>query len=361
MSIDKKKIVLALPTLHSGGMERVMSELANYFSEFSDTSVHLILFGKKPEVFYQLTENVTVHTANKHSFKIIFIDLITRIIFLRNIVKFIKPNAVLTFGVQWNIFVLLALYKTKIPVFISDRGNPKTVFKFSTEFMKTLLYKNAHGFIAQTEKAAEVVHSRFPKLKLRVIGNPIKIINNNKFEKENLIISLGRLISTKHHDRLIDIFSKLNAPNWKLVIVGGDAIKQENSVYLKNKIQQLNLSEKVELTGTKKNVDDYLIRSKIFAFTSSSEGFPNVVGEALSAGLPVVSYDCMAGPSEMIISGINGFLVDVFDDESFQKYLQLLIDNEKLLNTMSNEAQKSIDKFSIKTIGKKYFDFLTNE
>ncbi len=106
------------------------------------------------------------------------------------------------------------------------------------------------------------------------------------------------------------------------------------------------------------DVDSQYLKSKIFAFTSNSEGFPNVIGEALSAGLPVVSYDCVAGPSEMIVDGENGFLVPVFDDDLFQKRLQQLIDDEELRQKMARKAPESVEKFSIEKIGQQYLDFI---
>ena len=188
---------------------------------------------------------------------------------------------------------------------------------------------------------------------IEVIGNPIRFINYDKKTvlKENIILSIGRLITTKHHDRLIHIYSKLAAPGWKLVIVGGNSLKQNNLENLQQMIIELNLTGKVIITGKQKNVEEYYMKSKIFAFTSSVEGFPNVVGEALSAGMPVVSYDCVAGPSEMVVDGKNGFLVPVFEDEIFQKRLQNLIDNEDLLIRMSEKAKQSVKEFSIESIG----------
>jgi glycosyltransferase involved in cell wall biosynthesis len=180
------------------------------------------------------------------------------------------------------------------------------------------------------------------------------------FQKEEIILSVGRLINTKHHDRLIRIFKNLNAPNWKLVIVGGDIFGGHNFSRLQRLIGELNLTEKVLLVGEKTNVFDYYLTSRIFAFTSSVEGFPNVLGEALSVGLPVVSYDCISGPAELVRQGENGYLVEVFDDDEFINRLQFLIDNPNLLNEISRNAILSIKEFSLERIGEKFLDVLLN-
>ena len=110
-----------------------------------------------------------------------------------------------------------------------------------------------------------------------------------------------------------------------------------------------------------KNVDDYLNRASIFVFPSSSEGFPNVIGEAMAAGLPVVSYDCMAGPSDMVEEGKNGYLVPVFDDEAMKARLVELMCNEPLREKMGNYAQQSIMKFDKDEICQRFYKFITKD
>jgi GalNAc-alpha-(1->4)-GalNAc-alpha-(1->3)-diNAcBac-PP-undecaprenol alpha-1,4-N-acetyl-D-galactosaminyltransferase len=80
----------------------------------------------------------------------------------------------------------------------------------------------------------------------------------------------------------------------------------------------------------------------------------------MSAGLPVVSIDCIAGPSEMITDGSNGFLVPLGDYGMLARRLEQLMDNESLRNDMSAKAKKSIGKFNVGVIGKEYYNLLTN-
>lgn len=356
-----KRIALVLPTLHAGGMERVMSELANYFSDKENLEVYLILFSKSPKLFYKLNEsvNVCLNISKKSFYKPL--QGVQAALFLRTEIQKIQPDVVLSFGTQWNNFVLLSLLNLKIPVFISDRGSPIRKYKWSTEFLKSILYRHAKGFIAQTNKAAEVTSKRFPNLKIVVIGNPILEIKNDFNRMENIILSVGRLIDSKHHDRLIRLFAKLAINDWKLVIVGGNALKQSNAEKLRILIDELNLQDKVVLALEQKNVEEFYKKSKIFAFCSSVEGFPNVIGEAMSAGLPVVAYDCVAGPSDMIEDGKNGYLIPLFDDVTFEEKLRYLIENEEERVRMGAYARESIQKFSVENIGEDYYKFLLNE
>ena len=359
-STANRIICLVIPSLQPGGMERVMSELAKYFCYKTDNQVHLILYGKIPEVFYLVPSQVHLHKPLAlFNSRFRLFSTIGRLYFLRNAVRRIKPESILSFGEYWNSFVLLALLGLSYPIFVSDRCSPiKRFSKFHT-FLRNCLYPRARGIIAQTERTKQIYYSYFKHEKIVVIGNPIAQFKRNQdYNKENYVLTIGRLINSKHHDRLIKIFSQVSAPSWKLIIVGDDAQKQSNMLRLKKLIQSLNMEDRIFLAGSQKEVDIFYFKSKIFAFTSSSEGFPNVIGEAMAAGLPVISYDCITGPSELITDGENGFLVPVYDDVSFRDKLQLLIINEDLRISMSEKAMESVKKFELGIIGQKYLDFI---
>jgi glycosyltransferase involved in cell wall biosynthesis len=193
-----------------------------------------------------------------------------------------------------------------------------------------------------------------------VIGNPIRsIVPQTAIQREKVVLSVGRLIASKHHDELIRLFVRVRRPGWKLIIVGDDAIKQQNKSRLQALIEDLGATDCVELAGKRNDVENFYLRSSIFAFTSSSEGFPNVIGEAQSAGLPVVAFDCIAGPSDMIQDGENGFLVPLFNYELFAERLAALMDNSVLREQLGQAAQQSIRKFSADAIGEKFYTLLT--
>jgi glycosyltransferase involved in cell wall biosynthesis len=354
------KICLVIPSLHAGGMERVMTELANFIAAKDKVQVHLVLYGKNPSTFYTLPLNLQLHKPNytfRESFR--FFSTLRALFFLRYKIKHIKPDSILSFGEYWNSFVLISLLGLKYPIYISDRCKPDKEFSTLHTLLRRWLYPKAAGIIAQTSKAREIYSEKFKLRRIIVIGNPIRKIHSSvNIRRENIILTAGRLIQTKNHDRLIKIFSQLSGSDWKLLIIGGNALKQNNLSLLQKFLEDKGLRDNVILAGELTDVDSQYLKSKIFAFTSNSEGFPNVIGEALSAGLPVVSYDCVAGPSEMIVDGENGFLVPVFDDDLFQKRLQQLIDDEELRQKMARKAPESVEKFSIEKIGQQYLDFI---
>jgi glycosyltransferase involved in cell wall biosynthesis len=357
-----KKICLVIHSLGFGGMERVMAQLAGYFSVEKKAEVHLILIGRRREVRYDLPVSVNVHRPgfefNNDRRRM---GAVRTMLFLRNIIKEIDPDIVLSFGEYWNNLVLLSLRGLKYPVYISDRSQPEKNLGRVQNILRDTLYKKSAGIIAQTHAAKIVCIQKKWNQNVIVTGNPIRRINvGAPDEKENIVLTVGRLIPTKHTDRLIAMFAEVRQPGWKLVIVGGDAKKMNLSKKLSKQIDDLGLADHVILAGQQRDVESYYRKSKIFAFTSSSEGFPNVVGEALSAGLPVISYDCIAGPADMIEDYENGFLIPLFDEDAFKEKLKLLMTDERLRKKFSEKAAVSVGKFDVHKISEKIFRFITD-
>ena len=358
---SKIKLCCVIHSLKIGGAERVMTELVNNFVKRENVEAHLVLYGKEREIFYSVDSKVIIHIPRfKFKDSQRTISTIQTMCWFRKEIKKINPTTILSFGEYWNNLVLLSSIGLSYPIFISDRSKPNKNLGRIHNFLRIHLYKKARGIICQTEQAKIITLERYTYKNVIIIGNPIRDIKEQKkIVKENIIVSIGRLIDTKHFDRLVSVFSKLNVSSWKLLIIGGDSIKQNNLFKLKEYIKYLKLEEKVMLEGYQNNVDEYLLRSKIFAFLSSSEGFPNVIGEAMSAGLPVISYDCIAGPRDMIEDGQNGYLVPMFEDELFGERLKYLIIHEEERERMGCYAKQSIMKYDVNNICEKFYQFIT--
>lgn len=343
-------------------MERVMSELTGYFASIEDLELHLILYGITREIFYPVPEDVIIHTPGfKFNNRWRLFYTLKTLIYLRKTIKDIHPVSILSFGELWNSFVLLALLGLKYKIFISDRCQPNKDFGKFHNYLRIKLYPRATGIIAQTEKAKEIYYKQFRHLNIEVIGNPIRFINPaDNIERENIVLNVGRLIKTKHQDKLIELFIRISRPGWKLIIIGYDHLKQNISERLKSIIAENHAEDSVILAGKISNVEDYYLKSKIFAFTSSSEGFPNAIGEAMSAGLPAVAFDCIAGPSEIIKDDHDGFLIPLFDYRQFQEKIEILMEDDDLRNNFSQRSKEDIKQFSITRIGEKYLQFILN-
>ncbi len=361
----KKRLVLVIPSLQTGGMERVMAVLADYFSGKPYLDVHVVLYGMHRDIFYSLPFNITVHKPDfrfMNTSGLRLISSIRTLLYLRRTLTRLQPDSVLSLGEYWNSFVLLSLLWKNLRVFVSDRCQPDKDLGWLQEMLRKWLYPKAAGIVVQTDIAHAIYQQNIRHPNIRVIGNPIREIENPKgIVKENIVLTVGRMIRTKHHDQLIAMFVRINKPGWKLVIVGDEVKKHRNLQHLRRLIHDLHAEDQVILAGRRLNVEDYYNQSRIFAFTSSSEGFPNVVGEAQAAGLPVVAFDCMSGPSEMIRDGENGFLIPLFDYAQFEKRLEQLMNDAELRNRLGAAAKQSVKAFAVEKTGAAFEAFIFPE
>jgi GalNAc-alpha-(1->4)-GalNAc-alpha-(1->3)-diNAcBac-PP-undecaprenol alpha-1,4-N-acetyl-D-galactosaminyltransferase len=360
--MDRKKICLVIPSLQAGGMERVMSELAGYFVLKKNCETHLVLYGITREIFYQLPEGIILHRPSfsfNNEWRMFF--TVKTLFFLRNTIKRINPYSILSFGEYWNNFLLLSILGLKYQAFISDRSQPDKSLGWFQDYLRHWLYPKAKGLIFQTEKAKEIFLSKNTHPNTAVIGNPIKYFDTDKFksEREKQVLMVGRLIKTKHQDKLIEMFAKVSPSDWRLIIVGYDHLKQHHLERLKELAKDLDVENRVVFTGKLDNIEDIYSKSSIFAFTSSSEGFPNAIGEAMAAGIPVVAFDCVAGPSEMISDGYDGYLIPVHDYKQFELRLSQLMANENLREKLGLNARESIKKFSHEKVCESFYEFIT--
>ncbi|NLA47830.1 MAG: glycosyltransferase family 4 protein [Bacteroidales bacterium] len=357
-----KRICLVIPSLQAGGMERVMVELAGNFSSRKGIEVHLILYDLSREIFYKVPQDVFIYkpTFDFHNRWRLFYTIKT-LFFLRKSIKKINPITILSFGEYWNSFLLLSLIGLKYPVFVSDRSQPdKSLGRFH-DLLRRRLYPKAKGLIFQTEAARRIFFRNNRHRNTFVIGNPVRQIPSLRemANREKVVLMVGRLIKTKHQDKLIEIFAKIDLPDWKLMLVGYDHLKQSNMERLRKLAEELGIASRVIFTGKVEDPKDYYMSSSVFAFTSSSEGFPNVIGEAMSAGLPVVAFDCIAGPSEMITDNHDGFLIPLFDYVGFQSKLIELMNNQELRSRFGANARESIKQFSSDNICEAFYEFIT--
>lgn len=173
------------------------------------------------------------------------------------------------------------------------------------------LLKKADLLFTVSKSLTKLYQKRFNFKKIYTLYNPFDLKNINtlkseKIEKEIIdftrnkktLITIGRFAKQKNHALLLDIFCLLAKEDDKmrLIILGDGPFRKQ----INFRINKKGIKDKVLLLGIKKNVYKYLNKSDVFVLTSSWEGFGRVLIEAMSVGLPVVSNNCLAGPSEIL-------------------------------------------------------------
>lgn len=356
------KIACIIHGLPFGGMERVMSILLNSYVKKEGVEVSLLLIGRYRAIDFAISEEIKVYIPkfefNAHQRNW---STVKTVRFIRKTIEQIEPDTILSFGEIWNNLVLVSLTGLNYPVYISDRSQPNKNLGRIQNFLRSKLYPKAEGFIAQTEKAKQIAIANKWNRNITVIGNPIKkIAVLPEVEKENIVLTVGRLIKTKHVDELMKIFIACDMPAWKLVIVGGNSKNLNLLEEYQAMVKTEGFEDRIELVGAQKDVEEYYRKSKVFAFTSSSEGFPNVIGEAMSYGLPVISYDCTAGPSDLIVQNETGFLIEERNHEAYIQKLKILLADSDLRRKQGENALQKIREFEADNIADRFFTFITH-
>lgn len=359
-----KKICLIAPSLQMGGIERAMSTLANYFVTQGIEVFYVAMFPF--ECFFRLDKRIkyfqpeTSYPKGGNVFKLL--DYYRRVFsprqgYLVRTLKEIKPDVVMSFGDWYPHLAMLAL-KGRYPFYYANRSNPLIQYSWSIELLRKVAYRlyPPVGIIAQTTLAKErkerIFGRRLPKI--QVIPNPARAVKHCDVPRENYVIAVGRVLRSKGFGRVIDVFARLDAPDWKLILVGDGPAMNE----MKEKADSLNLSNRVVFTGKSNNVDEWLAKAKIYLMASYREGFPNALCEAMAAGLACVSYDIVAGPKDIIKDGVDGYLIPDGDVDLMVERTQYLIDHSEVLRKMGKNAEGIVDRLSIDRIGKMYLNFM---
>lgn len=146
--------------------------------------------------------------------------------------------------------------------------------------------------------------------------------------KSRTVLAVGRFTYQKGFDRLLEIWSRLinSHPGWKLRIVGSGELKND---YIE-KIERYGIADSVTLADTGRDIKAEYCNASIYAMTSHYEGLPMVLLEAQASGLPIVSYTCHCGPRDVVTDGVDGFLADDGDVTAFVDKMGLLMDDEGL-------------------------------
>lgn len=182
--------------------------------------------------------------------------------------------------------------------------------------------------------------------------------NPHKYPREKTVLAVGRLHEVKRFELLIRLFAAVHTqfPDWKLRIVG-DGEEREK---LEAAIRDLCAENYVNLTGKKDaaGVEEEMLRASVFAMTSRSEGFPFVLLEAESCGLPMVAFDVRVGPGFVIQDGVNGCLAADMVYEDFCEKLAALIKDEELRRKMSDAAIAHAAGFSREKVGEMWYSLI---
>lgn len=368
-----KKIVIVINSLESGGAERVVSNLLNSWVDKYDC--YLILIHNK--VFYDLDEKIKILHLNEVDTKSgirKFFALPILSYKLSKIIKEHKFDKIISFLTRANYINVLSNIFVKHTSIISERAMPSLQYQFglSSKINKYLIkqiYPRATLCLTNSQGNMLDLKNNFGVSNLDWIPNPFDLDKIEKLSMENVrirkekftFVTVGRLDNGKNHKLIIDAIKNLDAELW---IIGDGVLKENLIEYIKD----LKIENKVFLLGKQTNPFSYLSKADCFVFSSNHEGFPNVLVEALSCGLPVISTDCKSGPREILAPNSNieiqltdelelseyGILVPIQNINKLKESMNLIIEKDDLRKKYSNKSKARAEEFSLEKIIKKF-------
>lgn len=364
-----KILYLTYDSSIQGGIERVLQIKTDYFIEKFGYDITILSQERKNiERFYKFNNKVKFY-----DFKINFNNnnilkkQILRIKYffkLRQILKQEKYDFIISTG-QFLLDPLLPLFKRysytirEYHLCKIENQRLKGLKKFKNFifnfFNYNISFPQLNRFIVLTKEDKE----NWKLKNIEVIYNPLTFCPKVFSKCENKkIISVGRLEEQKGFDILVDIWNIISKkyPDWILEIYGDGSEKEK----LQNKINKLGLEKSFLLRGAVKNIQEKYLESSIYVMSSRYEGFGMVLIEAMSCGLPVISFDCPCGPKDIIKNNEDGFIVKFGDIQQMADKIEELILNKEKRKLFGKNARENVQRFSEDKImqeWKNLFDF----
>ncbi|MEP7350090.1 MAG: glycosyltransferase family 4 protein [Sphingorhabdus sp.] len=343
-------IAFILPGLGAGGSEHVVTMLASHFSR-EGARVSIISFeGPTSRPYYDCDPGVVlryldVPVGRGSGFRAVT-DVATRILRLRKVLKQHRPDLVISFLTRSNILAVLAGTGLGIPVIVSERNNPaKQRPGRIWEYLRGIAYPRAYGLVTMTQGAMNYFA---PNMRKRswVIPN---MADWQHFKPEpatgqKYMTAVGRLTGQKGFDLLLQAFAQIAAdhPQWTLRIWG----EGDDRAELEQLTESLGISDRVEMPGVSGEPGSWIKQADAFVLSSRFEGWGLVLGEAMGAGLPCISFDCEWGPADMITDGDDGLLVADGNVDALADAMARVMADPELRERLAHNAPIAMERFS---------------
>ncbi len=327
---------------NAGGTERVGSMIANGLSQAGHEIVLASIFcGDKP--FFPVDKDIKIISLFDNPGRGLY-RTPTIIYKIRKLLKEERIDTLIVIETMAVLFTLPAVLGLGVKHICWEHFNFNSdLGKVGRRVARQFAARYCDLVVTLTERDKQYwLKGTRHKSQITAISNPCPFPVQDYIKDENTknILAVGRLTYQKGFDLLLESWVEVNKlmPDWKLTIVG----EGEDRAKLTEFIKINKLTDCVELIGNTDNVSEYYKQAQIFCLSSRFEGFGMVLIEALSFGLPIVSFDCEVGPAE-ILEDTGSILVPENDIILLTSSLvELMRDDErrKVISLRSKEKAK---------------------
>ena len=345
------RILFFVSSMSAGGAERVAASLANAWTLQGEEVCLVPTHLGSTESFYPLDQAVLFQPLARHMpWFPPLLDPVRKLRAIRKVHDAFKPDVVVSFLTNVNVNILMALGGVTTPIIVCERTNPVVSLSADKKLqaLRSKLYPRATRVVVQTEDAAQAFSAAEPNLgELAVIPNPIPpllaampLAAEVEKNTDCKLVAMGRLVPAKQFDQLIQVFALLaeDHPEWTLHIYG-EGPEREN---LERRAELVGYKDRIFFPGRTEEPWRVLSQAQIFVLTSAYEGFPNVLLEAMTLGLPCVTVDCPSGPKELTNDGRDASLVLMDNEQALRRALNELMVDPRLRGVLGQRAATSV-------------------
>ena len=352
-----KKICVYLDSMsRKGGIERVVSNLYNKLKDYYEIT---ILTSDNNSYAYQINKDIKKKSMNMPRILDMNKSKLHRIFQILNSInksrKYLKK-----ISSEFDYFYVTTPLNAFECYLLGKDFRKKLVVSEHASFQAcNIVYKTMRKLVYPKVYCVSVPNksdvAEYKKWKCNAIYIPHLLTFEKNCQNSldsKIVLNVGRLTADKRQSELLNIWSKIeNKNDWKLWIVGDGEEKKR----LEAMIIELNLSNSVKLLESTSNISKIYKKASIFAFCSITEGFGMVLLEAMSFGIPCISFDCPSGPRDIVISNYNGYLIENNNFNAFKDKLEYMIrvENNKL-QMLGKNALKTIEDWDNEEIIKQW-------
>ena len=293
--------------------------------------------GTLPASYFPYDANIEIHALAARARTRFGLQL-SRALELRRCLMNIRPDVVVSFLSKINVLTSFAALGLEAPVILSERNNYRAQrMNVLWRLLAPIAARGASCLVMQTEAARNLLSQEL-RARAVVIPNPVSIPDRIPYSSlaepahTSNFIAVGRLERQKGFDLLLRAFSRVARalPDATLVVYGEGP---ERSA-LEEQARDLGIADRVRMPGVTNAPGGWLSPSDVFVLSSRFEGFPNVLLEALMAGMATIAFDCPWGPSE-ILAGNAGTLVPAGDVDGLAEAMRCVASNPSFRKEMA--------------------------